>query len=139
MLGGEPLAPENQPEVRALIEHVRKTLPEKTIWCYTGFTYEFLTQHMAKQLPYTQQILQNVDVVIDGRFEQELLDLKLQFRGSRNQRVIDIQATRQSSQIIWSNAIDDQDLYLFKPSPEKKIFAAFLADIQIRDQKNALD
>lgn len=94
---------------------------------------------MAKQLPYTQQILQNVDVVIDGRFEQELLDLKLQFRGSRNQRVIDIQATRQSSQIIWSNAIDDQDLYLFKPSPEKKIFAAFLADIQIRDQKNALD
>lgn len=139
MLGGEPLAPENQPEVRNLISQVRQILPEKTIWCYTGFTYEFLTQHMAKQLPYTQQILQNVDVVIDGRFEQELLDLKLQFRGSRNQRVIDIQATRQSSQIIWSNAIDDQDLYLFKPSPEKKIFAAFLADIQIRDQKNALD
>lgn len=139
LLGGEPLAPENQPEVRNLISQVRQILPEKTIWCYTGFTYEFLTQHMAKQLPYTQQILQNVDVVIDGRFEQELLDLKLQFRGSRNQRVIDIQATRQSSQIIWSNAIDDQDLYLFKPSPEKKIFAAFLADIQIRDQKNALD
>lgn len=128
MLGGEPLAPENQPEVRALIEHVRKTLPEKTIWCYTGFTYEFLTQHMAKQLPYTQQILQNVDVVIDGRFEQELLDLKLQFRGSRNQRVIAIPATLEKGEVVWSNAVNDQHLFIFKESPEKKIFAAFVAD-----------
>lgn len=102
LLGGEPLAPENQSEVRNLISQVRKTLPRKTIWCYSGFTYEFLTEHMAKHLPHTRQILQNIDVLIDGRFEQDLLDLKLKFRGSRNQRVIAVPATLEKGEIVWS-------------------------------------
>lgn len=126
LLGGEPLAPENQSQVRNLIQHVRKALPEKSIWCYSGFTYEFLTQHMARKLPHTQQILEHLDVLIDGRFEQDLLDLKLKFRGSRNQRVIDMPATRQQGEIIWSNAVDDQDLFVFKASPEREKFAWLL-------------
>lgn len=126
LLGGEPLAPENQSEVRNLISQVRQSLPHKTIWCYSGFTYEFLTEHMAKHLPHTSEILQNIDVLVDGRFEMDLLDLKLKFRGSRNQRVIDIPTTVEKGEVVWSNAVDDQDLFVFKASPEKEKFAHFL-------------
>ncbi len=127
LLGGEPLAPENQSEVRNLISQVRQVLPHKTIWCYSGFTYEFLTEHMAKHLPHTRQILQNIDVLVDGRFEMDLLDLKLKFRGSRNQRVIAIPATLEKGAVVWSKEVDDQDAYLFKQSPEKEKFPQLLA------------
>lgn len=126
LLWGEPLAPENQPQVCDLIMQVRKSLPHKTIRCYTGFTYDFLCKADPQKLPFLETILSHLDVLIDGRFEQDFLDLKLKFRGSRNQRVIDISKTRQNHEIIWSNAVDDQDLYLFKPSPEREKFAYLL-------------
>lgn len=81
---------------------------------------------MAKHLPHTSEILQNIDVLVDGRFEMDLLDLKLKFRGSRNQRVIDIPTTVEKGEVVWSNAVDDQDLFVFKASPEKEKFAHFL-------------
>lgn len=127
LLGGEPLAPENQPEIRNLISKIRQILPEKTIWCYTGFTYEFLTEHMARHLPYTNQIVQNIDVLVDGRFEQDLLDLKLQFRGSRNQRVIDVPATLEKGELVWSNEVDDQNRRVFRQSPEREKFARIMS------------
>lgn len=123
LLGGEPLAPENQPEIQNLISQIRQILPEKTIWCYTGFTYEFLTEHMARHLPFTTSILENIDVLVDGRFEQDLLDLKLQFRGSRNQRVIDVPATLEKGELVWSNEVDDQNRRVFRQSPEREKFA----------------
>ena len=126
LLGGEPLAPENQLQVSDLITQVRKEFPHKTIRCYTGFTYDFLCKTDPKKLPFLENILSQIDVLIDGRFEQDLLDLKLKFRGSRNQRVIDIPKTREKHEVIWTNAIDDQDLYLFKPSPEREKFAYLL-------------
>ena len=126
LLWGEPLAPENQSQVSDLITQVRKELPHKTIRCYTGFTYDFLCKTDLQKLPFLEDILSQIDVLIDGRFEQDLLDLKLKFRGSRNQRVIDIPKTRKKHEVIWTNAIDDQDLYLFKPSPEREKFAYLL-------------
>lgn len=126
LLGGEPLAPENQPEIQNLISQIRQILPEKTIWCYTGFTYEFLTEHMARHLPFTTSILENIDVLVDGRFEQDLLDLKLQFRGSRNQRVIDVSATLEKGELVWSNEVDDQNRRVFRQSPEREKFARIM-------------
>lgn len=126
LLGGEPLAPENQPEIRNLIAQVRQILPEKTIWCYTGFTYEFLTECMVKHLLFTTSILENIDVLVDGRFEQDLLDLKLQFRGSRNQRVIDVPATLEKGELVWSNEVDDQNRRVFRQSQEREKFARIM-------------
>ena len=127
LLGVEPLDPENQSQVADIITQVRKALPQKSIWCYTGFTYDFLFKTDPQKLPFLDSILSQLDVLIDGRFEQDLLDLKLKFRGSRNQRVIDLPKTRQSGVLTWSNEVDDQDLYLFKLSPEREKFSHLLA------------
>lgn len=126
LLGGEPLAPENQSEVRNLISQVRKALPEKTIWCYSGFTYEFISELMLPNLPHTQEILKSLDVLIDGRFEQDLLDLNLKFRGSRNQRVIDLPATLKKGEVIRSSEVDDQAKRVFRQSPEREKFSAMI-------------
>lgn len=126
MLGGEPLAPENQSEVRNLISQVRRDLPHKTIWCYSGFTYEFIKELMFSNLPYTEYIIRSLDVLVDGRFEQDLLDLKLKFRGSRNQRVIAVPATLAKGKVIWSSEVDDQQAYVFRESPERAKFTAII-------------
>ncbi len=126
LLGGEPLAPENQSEVRNLISQVRKALPHKTIWCYSGFTYEFIRELMIPHLPYTEHIIRSLDVLIDGRFEQDLLDLKLKFRGSRNQRVINIPATLGKGEVVWSQEVDDQEKWVFKQSPERERFSELI-------------
>ena len=78
---------------------------------------------MCQYLPYTQQILQNIDILIDGRFEQDLLDLRLKFRGSKNQRVIDVPRSLEQNQVVWSSVVDDQASYVFRESPEIEMFA----------------
>lgn len=78
---------------------------------------------MCQYLPYTQQILQNIDILIDGRFEQDLLDLRLKFRGSKNQRVIDVPCSLEQNEIVWSTIVDDEASYVFRESPEIEMFA----------------
>ena len=78
---------------------------------------------MCQYLPYTQQILQNTDILIDGRFVQDLLDLKLKFRGSKNQRVIDVPRSLEQNEVVWSSIVDDQASYVFRESPEIEMFA----------------
>jgi len=78
---------------------------------------------MCQYLPYTQQILQNIDILIDGRFVQDLLDLKLKFRGSKNQRVIDVPRSLEQNEVVWSAIVDDQASYVFRESPEVEMFA----------------
>ena len=78
---------------------------------------------MCQYLPYTQQILQNIDILIDGRFVQDLLDLKLKFRGSKNQRVIDVSRSLRQNEVVWSSVVDDQASYVFRESREIEMFA----------------
>lgn len=95
ILGGEPMEPENQCDVLKLITAVRETLPEKDIWIYTGFVFDDLIgQKISRALTgYSRKILLNIDVLVDGRFQKDLADISLRFRGSSNQRVIDMRKT----------------------------------------------
>lgn len=87
ILGGDPFEPENIETVTILCENVRRLYPDKTIWVYTGYLYEDL-----KDL----EIMKYIDVLVDGRFVEAQKNLMLKFRGSDNQRVIDVQASRAS-------------------------------------------
>ena len=99
ILGGEPLDPANLPGVKDVVRTFREKLPQKKIWLYSGFTYEDL---FGSQL-FAQKIVESVDVFVDGKFIEEQKDLQLKFRGSRNQRVIDIAAMRAAGD--WDNII----------------------------------
>lgn len=93
ILGGEPFEPENLDVVTAICDTVRRTNPDKTIWVYTGYLYEDL-----KDL----EIMRYINVLVDGQFIEEQKDITLRFRGSSNQRIIDVQASRKSdSVILW--------------------------------------
>ncbi|WP_125114601.1 anaerobic ribonucleoside-triphosphate reductase activating protein [Agathobaculum sp. Marseille-P7918] len=89
--GGDPLFPGNRADIAALCARIRQRFPDKTIWLYTGYTWEEI-----QNLP----LLKNVDVVVDGRFVQALADSQLHWRGSANQRVIDVQRTRASQEVV---------------------------------------
>lgn len=89
VLGGEPFEPENQPEVAALVRRVREVYPNKDIWCYTGYRYDTDLQPGGRVFTdVTQELLSGIDVLVDGEFVEELKDITLLFRGSRNQRLI---------------------------------------------------
>ena len=88
--GGEPLAPYNRETTAALAKDIRERFPDKNIWCYTGYNYEEVRD---------LEIIQYIDILIDGRFVQALKDTKLHWKGSSNQRVIDIKKTREIGNI----------------------------------------
>ena len=95
LLGGEPFEPENQRALVPFLRRVREAYPEKTIWGFSGFTYEELTQDGTHcHCEVTDEILSLLDVLVDGRFVEALKDISLRFRGSSNQRLIDLNATR---------------------------------------------
>ena len=105
VLGGEPFEPQNQPEVLRLLRQVRKTYPEKSIWCFTGYT---LDEHiLAKKLgawEVTEELLSYLDVLVDGPFVAERKNLRLRFRGSENQRLIDMKKTLATGEIVlWED------------------------------------
>jgi len=97
LLGGEPLEEVNQPSVLELIQEVKNKLPDKTIWLYSGFTYEEICNMKTNEI---KSILKNIDVLVDGKFIIDLYDPALFFRGSSNQRVIDIKETLKKKEII---------------------------------------
>ena len=103
ILGGEPFEPENQAELISLIKAVKKAMPQKTIWCYTGFTLEELyDKNCRANTEHTDRLVSLIDILVDGRFIEEKKNISLQFRGSENQRVIDIKKTRESGNVtIW--------------------------------------
>jgi anaerobic ribonucleoside-triphosphate reductase activating protein len=98
LLGGEPLADENVKEIYKLILDIRnKFSDEKKIWLYTGYTFEEL---MMKKESIYKEIFHNIDIMVDGRFVEELRDLTLNYRGSSNQRVIDCRKTILMNELI---------------------------------------
>ena len=97
LLGGEPFEPENQRALVPFLRRVRQMYPDKTIWGFSGFTYEELTSDGTHpRCEVTDEMLSLLDVLVDGRFVEELKDLTLRFRGSSNQRLIDLNASRQA-------------------------------------------
>ena len=103
VLGGEPFEPENQRVLVPFVRRVRETYPQKTVWAFSGFTLEELrTEGSHPRCEATDELLSSINVLVDGRFVKELKDISLQFRGSRNQRVIDMDRTRETGQVtIW--------------------------------------
>lgn len=93
LLGGEPLAPRNQEKVLSLLRKVRAAYPNKTIWCYTGYSFEDVLSGKIGDAETSRGILECIDVLVDGRFEIERKNLSLRFRGSENQRLIDVPAS----------------------------------------------
>lgn len=100
LLGGEPFEPENQPELLKLLKRIRSEYPNKNIWCYTGFLMdaEILGESRA-HTDISAELLGCIDVLVDGRFVEELKDISLKFRGSSNQRIIDVKSSLDSGKI----------------------------------------
>ena len=104
LLGGEPLEPRNQEGLLPLVKKVKKKFPNKNIWCYTGFDFEKdVVGKMAKDNEKTRELLKYIDVIDDGKFEEDKRDLKLQFRGSSNQKIVDVKKSLQTGKVIKEN------------------------------------
>ncbi|MBQ9133716.1 MAG: anaerobic ribonucleoside-triphosphate reductase activating protein [Clostridia bacterium] len=103
LLGGEPFEPENQRGLLPFVERVRKTYPEKTIWAFSGFTIEQLWQDGSHpRCEVTDKLLSMLDVLVDGRFVLAKKNISLRFRGSENQRLLDMPATlREKKPVLW--------------------------------------
>lgn len=91
ILGGEPLEPENQVVLVQLLRKIKSLYPEKDVWCYTGYTLErALDDNSRCRCGVTDELLSLIDVLVDGEYVDELRDISLKFRGSSNQRIIDM-------------------------------------------------
>lgn len=100
ILGGEPFEPANQDEVFVMVNVAKKVYPEKSIWVYTGFTFEELLERNEEK--WTGWILERIDYLVDGPFIESLKNPNLRFRGSSNQRIIDVQKSiREKKVILW--------------------------------------
>ena len=97
LLGGEPFEPENQRPVLELVRQVRKRLPEKTIWCYSGYLFEELAANQVGT--HSRSLLEELDILVDGPFVLAQKDLGLRFRGSSNQRIVDVPASLAAGEV----------------------------------------
>ena len=104
VLGGEPFEPENQRVLVDFLRKVRRKYPEKSIWCFTGFTLEILeTEGTHCHCEATEEMLSLIDVLVDGRFDKNKKNISLRFRGSENQRLIDLNLTRECGTLtLWN-------------------------------------
>lgn len=109
LLGGEPMEPQNQRGLLPFVKAVKAAHPDKSIWCYTGDLYEDLLDPASERhTEATDELLSNIDVLVDGPFVEDLHDITLRFRGSSNQRVIDLARTRERGELsLW----EDEQVY----------------------------
>lgn len=99
LLGGEPMEPQNQKALLPFVREVKKRYPQKPIWCYTGYTFNPETGELfetQKNTQDTKELLSYMDILVDGAFIEELKNIRLKFRGSENQRVLDVQKSLQT-------------------------------------------
>ena len=107
LLGGEPFEPENQKCLSKFIKKVKAIYPNKNIWSYSGYTFDKdIMGDGRAHCEYTQDMLDNIDVLVDGRFVDELKNLSLKFRGSSNQRIIDVKQSLAEGKVMLS-ALND--------------------------------
>lgn len=101
LLGGEPMEPSNQRVLVPFLKRVKEKYPEKTIWCFSGYTLETdLLADSRARCEVTDEMLSLVDVLVDGEFVEELKNISLRFRGSSNQRLIDLKATLRTGEVV---------------------------------------
>ena len=101
LLGGEPFEPSNQKGVLPLLKAIKEKYPDKTIWIYSGYLFDKeIMAKMVGNVPETEEILKLTDVIVDGRFVEELKSLSLRFKGSSNQRIIDVQASLNAGEVV---------------------------------------
>lgn len=106
LLGGDPMEPENQRGILPFLQRLVVELPGKDVWCYTGYLYDKDLQPGGRRYVegVTDELLEHIDVLVDGPFSQELYDISLRFRGSSNQRLIDLEKTREAGEItLWQD------------------------------------
>ncbi len=103
LLGGDPFEKSNQAALLPFLKLVKDRYPEKDVWCYTGCDFEKdILGHQLKNWPYTEELLQYIDILVDGPFVEELKDLSLRFRGSSNQRIIQAKPSlEQGAVVLW--------------------------------------
>ena len=101
LLGGEPFEPQNQKVLLPFLKRVKERYPDKTVWCYTGYLFDSeLRSESRARCEYTDEMLSLIDVLVDGEFVQALYDISLQFRGSSNQRIIDVKKSLESGEVV---------------------------------------
>ena len=111
LLGGEPFEPCNQRVLVKLLRRARALYPEKTVWCYTGYVYDKeLKAPSRARCEVTDEMLSMIDVLVDGRFEKDKKSLNLRFRGSTNQRVLDLKATEETGEIVLWEGLSEEKL-----------------------------
>lgn len=109
LLGGEPFELVNQEGILPLVKKVRKLFPEKTIWAYSGYLFDKDLLPLSKKNNITRELLENIDVLVDGKFVEELKSPKLLFRGSSNQRIIDvIQSLKEGKVVIHEKQLNEK-------------------------------
>ena len=103
LLGGEPMEHVNQIGLLPFIRRVKEMYPQKSIWCFTGYTFETdILDRMCKEYAETAELISYFDVIVDGKFVQALRNLMLKFRGSENQRIIKVQESlKEGKTILW--------------------------------------
>lgn len=110
ILGGEPFEPVNQKGLLPLLRRVREVYPHKDIWCFTGFDFmRDIYGTMMKNLEETKEMVSYIDIIVDGKFMEDLKDLSLRFKGSTNQKTILVQETLEKGEpVLWD---DRQEQY----------------------------
>lgn len=104
LLGGEPMEPENQRDLVAFVERVKERFPEKGIWCFTGYVLEDLLEGGRRRTDVTDRLLRCIDILVDGPYVATQHEITLRFRGSSNQRIIDLPATLASGEVrLWED------------------------------------
>lgn len=105
LLGGEPFEPENQRALLPFLRKVKEQFPKKSIWAYSGYVFEELTGQTEgtgrARCEVTDEILSLIDVLVDGEFVAEKKNISLQFRGSENQRLIQVKESLEQGEIVW--------------------------------------
>ncbi len=105
VLGGEPFEPSNQEGLLPLLRKVKETYPQKNIWCFSGYLFdEQILGEMCQESEITKEMIQYIDILVDGKFEIEKKNLMLRFRGSENQRIIDVKQSLACGEVVhWAH------------------------------------
>lgn len=107
LLGGEPFEPSNQEGLLPLLRRVRSEYPEKTVWCYSGYLFDRdIRDGMCRESDITKEMLSYIDILVDGEFVVDKKNLKVNFRGSDNQRIIDVKKSLETGEVVhWEGEV----------------------------------